>query len=731
MFRNLSIRTRILALATLLMLLSVTIAAAGWYSISQASLALAESIRVGKQLQFVTVGIREVAGAGQLLVSYMQTAKDDDEKRYATRKTDADAAFGQALELVRDPGRKKAMLDARQSVQDYFASADAVIQDRKALRERLTGIREAFAALPATALLGPAKKENERDAAQPQIQRLAAAAFDSVRRSAPVGLKTTGSVRQQSTGLARRGPHVNDAGGVIAVPASASVEPSAFSVAPKPDSETSSAAGRDVGLLLRYIAEAAQLVALNPSEATLANYDAALKSFGDTPPPSEAAAHLLLLARDATAGARLMLQNSDKVGELESGFLAKLKELRLQLTEFADEIAKGAEVTASTGTNMVIGASAAALIFGSLLAWLIVRGIVLPLNAMTGAMTGLAAGDGTVEIPEMGSRSELGAMAKAVDVFKQNADKIAAMLTAEVTTREIGQVISGAAGGDLTIRVPLDDKVGFLKEIGAQVNRLLDTTNLAFKEFGEKARHTAISVGEASAAVGQVSDGARSQSGALSQVAAALRESTDALKSVSDNTKAASDKASTASQLVQKGLLSVERLAGIVDAIAQNSRKVNQITEVIAQIANRTHILSLNAAIEAARAGEHGKGFVVVAQEVGKLAESAGQNAKLITDIVEQAAIDANEGKSATDVVRSAIQGIAAETDQTTQMIHSSAAAVEEQQATITQIDSSVSQLRSIATSNSTAAEEITATMVHLSQLANETKGRLAQFKTA
>jgi methyl-accepting chemotaxis protein len=120
-----------------------------------------------------------------------------------------------------------------------------------------------------------------------------------------------------------------------------------------------------------------------------------------------------------------------------------------------------------------------------------------------------------------------------------------------------------------------------------------------------------------------------------------------------------------------------------------------------------------------------------VAQEVGKLAESAGQNAKQITDIVEQATIDSNEGKSATDVVRGAMQGIAAQTDQTTQMIHSSAAAVEQQQATITQIDSSVSQLRSIATSNSSAAEEITATMVQLSQLADETRGRLAQFKTA
>jgi methyl-accepting chemotaxis protein len=80
----------------------------------------------------------------------------------------------------------------------------------------------------------------------------------------------------------------------------------------------------------------------------------------------------------------------------------------------------------------------------------------------------------------------------------------------------------------------------------------------------------------------------------------------------------------------------------------------------------------------------------------------------------------------------STIQAIVAETDQTTPMIHSSAAAVEEQQATITQIDSSVSQLRAIATSNSPAAEEITATMVQLSQLlANETKTRLAQFETA
>ena len=718
MFKNLSIRLRILALAGLLIFLSIVIAGAGWYAISQVSAALAESIRVARQAQFVTVGIREFAGADRRVVSYLQTATDDDEQRYTTRKTDSDAAFGQALELVRDPHRRQAMLDGRQSLKDYFATADAIIRDRKALRQRVTSIQEALAALP-----GSAKRE--RDSTQSPVQRLAS--IDSLRRAAQVGPKAS-PIRTLSATAAGRSPRESEL-----VAATSGTGLGLADAGPVPDTarpDVGGAAGRHIGLI-QHIGEAAQLVALDPSDATLANYAAAVQALGDTPPPNDAAGRLLLVAGDATAAARSILQNYDKLQETEPAFMDKLKALRLELTAFAEEIATGAVATAASGTNEVIYASVFAVVAGSVLAWFIVRGIIVPLNAMTGAMTGLAAGDGTVDIPEMRSKSELGAMARAVDVFKQNADKIAAMLTAETTTREIGEVISGAAAGDLTIRVPLDNKVGFLKDIGEQVNRLLNATNTAFKEFGEKARHTAISVGEASAAVGQVSDGARSQSAALSQVATALRESTDALKSVSDNTKAASDKASTASQLVQKGLTSVERLADIVEAIAQNSRKVNQITQVIAQIANRTHILSLNAAIEAARAGEHGKGFVVVAQEVGKLAESAGQNAKQITDIVEQATIDSNEGKSATDVVRGAMQGIAAQTDQTTQMIHSSAAAVEEQQATITQIDSSVSQLRSIATSNSTAAEEITATMVQLSQLADETRGRLAQFKTA
>jgi methyl-accepting chemotaxis protein len=655
MLRNLSIRSRIQLLAGVLLFLSLGIAGVGYFALSAAETEYTRALLYGRQAQLFLLGDREFAGAGRRLVGYIQSASDDDEKRYFSRKANTDKAFSDAIELFIDPNRKAQATEARKVIRDFLEQADAVVADRKALAQRGASMRDA------------------------------------------------GGARRDQDGQPGRG-------------------------------------GGD------QISEAVRLVALAPSDVTLAHYATVTTSSwaaGSAPSVNQQANNVIPSATSSdvargtqtalnlTGAAQTMLQKYQKVIGTENDVLSKSEEVRNQLIERRDDAVKTAVAGTSTANTLLLSISICAVLIGGFLSWFITREIIVPLNAMTGAMVRLADGDGAVMIPDMESKTELGAMARAVDVFKQNADRIKAMLKAEATTREIGDVISKAAQGDLTVRVPVADKVGFLKDISEQVNRLLDPTHEAVKEFGDQARRTAISIEEASAAVGQVSDGARSQNSSLSQVALALNESTQALKSVSDNTKAASDKSSNASQLVQKGLASVERLAGIVDAIAQSSRKVNQITEVIAQIANRTHILSLNAAIEAARAGEHGKGFVVVAQEVGKLAESAGQNAKQIADIVEQATTEANEGKAATEVVRTAMHGIANETQQTTQMIHSSAAAVEEQQASITQLDGSMSQLRAIATSNAAAAEEITATMVQLSQLAETSRARVARFKTA
>jgi len=408
-----------------------------------------------------------------------------------------------------------------------------------------------------------------------------------------------------------------------------------------------------------------------------------------------------------------------------------LAELSRTLGESSNKATQELTEHTKSTTTQVIALGLGLIILVIIFALVVINSyIVSPITVLTTKTVRLSKGDDNFALPEVERRDEYGALARALEVFKANADKIRAMSVAEAVTKEIGAIIKAAADKDFTAEVDLDDKEGFLKEIGAAVNNLLRICRASFKDFSQKATQTAVSVDEAGVAVGQISDGARLQTTQLTQVSNALSESAKAIKLVTANAAGAREKADAAAHAVEQGQLAVSQLEPIVEAISQNSRKINQITQVIAQIANRTHILSLNAAIEAARAGEHGKGFVVVAQEVGKLAESSAQNAKQITDIVEQASSDAQQGKIATSTVSQSMKAIAQGTQDTTERVRTIAVAMDEQQATISQIEGNVGHLKTIALSNSTAAEEITTTMVQLSKLSNETRQRLAAFKT-
>jgi len=419
-------------------------------------------------------------------------------------------------------------------------------------------------------------------------------------------------------------------------------------------------------------------------------------------------------------GRQVLSKQRNALNDLSDALAASSNKATAELTEHARATA-----------FQVIGLSLGLLVAVLIVSFVIInKKIIGPMATLTEKTVRLSKGDDKFDLQEVNRSDEYGALARALAVFKANADKIRAMSVAESVTKEIGDVIKRAADKDFTAEVDLGNKEGFLKDIGAAVNNLVRICKGSFKDFSQKATQTAISVDEASTAVGQISDGARLQTTQLSQVSTALGESSKAIKLVTSNASSAREKAEAAARAVEQGQLAVSKLEPIVEAISQNSRKINQITQVIAQIANRTHILSLNAAIEAARAGEHGKGFVVVAQEVGKLAESSAQNAKQITDIVEQASSDAQQGKVATSTVSQSMKSIAQGTQDTTERVRTIAVAMDEQQATITQIEGSVGHLKTIALSNSTAAEEITTTMVQLSKLSNETRQRLSAFKT-
>jgi methyl-accepting chemotaxis protein len=229
----------------------------------------------------------------------------------------------------------------------------------------------------------------------------------------------------------------------------------------------------------------------------------------------------------------------------------------------------------------------------------------------------------------------------------------------------------------------------------------------------------------------QVTSGARGQLNELEQVTLAQAESVKAIDMVTEHIRNARSKADTTNALVFEGQAAVTQLQSVVEAIIQNSEKINQFTEVITQISNRTHILSLNAAIESARAGEHGKGFMVVAQEVGKLAENAALNASQISDIVKKATEVASEGHKATSTVHKCMVSIQDEVKTTSQLVSSVSVAMDEQQSSIRQIEKNIAKLHTIASGNSAAAEQMSATMAQFTHGASDLRDSVARSRTA
>ena len=263
----------------------------------------------------------------------------------------------------------------------------------------------------------------------------------------------------------------------------------------------------------------------------------------------------------------------------------------------------------------------------------------------------------------------------------------------------------------------------------AEMAALVEGARNSFLRIGQQAAQVAVAAGQASTAVSQVADGASIQTEDLDRVVNAVGRSVRAIAEVTDSTRAASDMVRVTAGFADKGKLEMARLVRVSQTIGDNSRRIGRITEAITQIAVKTNILSVNASIEAARAGEQGKGFEVVAEEVGKLADNAVESARQIAEIVEAAAAMAEEGMAATAEVVQMMDGIAERVAQIDRMVQSVAAAMAHQQDHIVEIESNVGNIRTVASKNAAASEEITATMVHLSRLADDTRRLAERFR--
>jgi methyl-accepting chemotaxis protein len=236
----------------------------------------------------------------------------------------------------------------------------------------------------------------------------------------------------------------------------------------------------------------------------------------------------------------------------------------------------------------------------------VIRGMVRPLGLMIAAMTRLAEGDRALVVPFLDQSGEIGAMAKAVQVFKDNA------IAVERLSREQADLVARA---DADRRVAMQALAGEFEQNIGSIVEIVSTSAAEMRTAAESMSQTA---DQAAQRAGAVAGAANSATDNVRSVAAA----TDQLSaSVADIGRKVGDSARMAAKAVEDA----NRTDATVEGLAKAADRIGEVVNLIQDIASQTNLLALNATIEAARAGDAGKGFAVVASEVKSLANQTGK----------------------------------------------------------------------------------------------------------
>jgi methyl-accepting chemotaxis protein len=398
-------------------------------------------------------------------------------------------------------------------------------------------------------------------------------------------------------------------------------------------------------------------------------------------------------------------------------------------------------------------AATAAIVAAS--AYFALVGIAKPVQTITASMTALAGGDTQSAIPFSGRADEIGAMASAVEVFRQAAvanrrleteaeaaraqaesDRVRLAAKAETAAQaRLNEATAGLAAG--LKRLAAGDLAFELTDpFAPDFEALRHDLNGAVAQLRNTLRTVAHSTTSIDTGSREISQSAEDLSRRTEQQAASLEETAAALDQITVNVSNSSKRADEARTISVEANRSAAHSGRVVaDAvnamqrIEASSTKISNIIGVIDEIAFQTNLLALNAGVEAARAGEAGRGFAVVAQEVRELAQRSATAAKEIKDLISNSTSEVESGVKLVRDTGEALKTIEQHIVTINRHMEAIATSAREQSTGLSEVNSAVNQMDQVTQQNAAMVEQTNAAGSTLANEAGRLRELISQFR--